>query len=69
MSWLDRIPYAVLVPAAIMLALVPIGAPHLVEKIRMLFAGTLRRPIDWFDLAMHSAPLILLIVKLLMQRR
>lgn len=63
MTWLDRIPYALLVVAAIAFAVIPIGASHFVEKWRMLFDGTLRRPLDWFDLVMHSAPLALLVIK------
>lgn len=39
--------------------------PHLVEKIRMLKAGTLVRPIDIFDLFFHSAPAIILILKVM----
>jgi hypothetical protein len=36
----------------------------------MLFTGTLRRPLDWFDLVMHAAPLILVGFKLwIMVRR
>jgi hypothetical protein len=64
MTWLDRIPYALLVVAAIALAVIPIGASHFAEKWRMLFDGTLRRPLDWFDLVMHSAPLVLLVIKI-----
>jgi hypothetical protein len=31
----------------------------------MLFAGTLAKPIDIFDLVLHAAPFVLLIAKLL----
>ena len=66
MKWLDAIPCTLLVVAAILLAIAPFGAtPHLVEKWRMLLAGTLRKPIDWFDLVMHSAPLVLLAAKII----
>jgi hypothetical protein len=64
MSWLDRIPWVLLLVVAVWLAIVPFGQPHLVEKWRMLFAGTLRRGIDWFDLVMHTAPLVLVLLKL-----
>ena len=65
MKWLDGIPYLIVIVAAVLLALAPFGStPHLVEKWRMLFAGTLRRPLDWFDLVLHTAPLILLAAKL-----
>jgi hypothetical protein len=64
MTWLDRIPWWLIVAAAIVLALVPFGESHFLEKWRMLFSGTLRRPLDWFDLVLHSAPLLLLAAKL-----
>jgi hypothetical protein len=35
-----------------------------VEKLIMLREGTLRRPIDIFDLVFHAAPTILLLVKI-----
>ncbi len=66
MRFLDNIPYVVLVPVAVLLALAPFGAkPHLIEKWQMLFAGTLRRPLDWFDLVLHTAPLLLLVLKVI----
>jgi hypothetical protein len=34
----------------------------------MLAAGTLSRPIDIFDLFMHGAPLVVLVLKLLRAR-
>lgn len=68
MKWLDALPWTVLILAAILLGLAPFGStPHLVEKWRMLFAGTLRRPLDWFDLGMHTFPLLLLLVKAVRQ--
>lgn len=64
MNWLDRIPYVLLLPLAVFLALAPFTPePHLWEKLRMLFAGTLVRPIDIFDLFLHGAPLIILLLK------
>lgn len=66
---LDTIPYSVLVPVAIALALAPFyPKPHLVEKLQMLFAGDLRRPLDIFDLFFHAAPLALLAAKVFFQR-
>ena len=38
--------------------------PHLVEKIKMLMAGTLSKPIDIFDMFWHITPATLLILKL-----
>ena len=64
MKLLAGFPYALLIPIAVLLAIAPFGAtPHLVEKWRMLFDGTLRRPIDWFDLVLHTVPLALLVLK------
>ena len=37
--------------------------PHVIEKLIMLKAGTLKRPIDIFDLFFHLLPTILLIIK------
>ena len=65
MRWLDNIPYKMLVPLAIFLALAPFAPePHLWEKLKMLFAGTLSRPVDIFDLFLHGTPLVLLLLKL-----
>jgi hypothetical protein len=62
--FLARIPYGFLIPAALVLAIMPLGAePHLLEKLGMLTAGTLRRPIDIFDLIMHGGLLLVLGVK------
>ena len=70
MKWLDRIPYMYLTPRAIFLALAPFSPePHLWEKLKMLFAGTLVRPIDIFDLFLHGTPLLLLILKVLFGSR
>ncbi|MGZ5444715.1 MAG: RND transporter [Thermoanaerobaculia bacterium] len=66
MRWLEQIPWWLIAVAAIAFALVPFGQSHFVEKWRMLFAGTLRRPLDWFDLVMHTTPLALLIAKLVL---
>lgn len=61
LTWLDRIPLSVLIVIAAWLAVAPlVPEPHLVEKLRMLWQGTLRRPIDLFDLLFHLAPLALL---------
>ncbi|MDR9437863.1 MAG: RND transporter [Thiohalophilus sp.] len=64
MKWLDKIPFPTLIIIAILLGLAPFSPqPHLVEKLQMLFDGTLSKPIDIFDLVLHGAPLVLLIVK------
>jgi len=70
LNWLDAIPLPVLVLFAIFLGLAPFyPEPHLVEKARMLFQGTLRRPIDIFDLFWHLLPIAVLGLKLLRMYR
>ena len=65
MRWLDRLPLSTLAIAALLLGLAPFfPEPHLWEKLKMLFAGTLSRPLDIFDLLMHGAPVVLLLLKL-----
>ena len=55
----------ILVVGAVILAALPLSPrPHLIEKLQMLFSGSLSRPIDIFDLLFHAAPAILLIIKL-----
>ena len=65
LKWLDRVPLTVLVVAALLLGLAPLTPePHLWEKLKMLFAGELQRPIDIFDLFLHGTPVVLLALKL-----
>ena len=65
-SFLDKIPYSILIIVAIFLLLAPFRPiPHVVEKLSMLKNGTLNRPIDIFDLFFHLAPTILLALKIL----
>ncbi len=66
MTFLDQIPLNLLVLASLTLGLAPfVPEPHIVEKIRMLFAGQLVKPIDIFDMVLHGTPWVLLILKLL----
>ncbi len=70
MQWLDKIPLIALVLAAIALGLAPLTPePHLWQKLRMLANGTLARPIDIFDLAMHASVPLLLAVRLIRMAR
>jgi hypothetical protein len=65
-SFLDKIPYSILILAAILLLLAPFRPmPHVVEKLIMLKNGTLNRPIDIFDLFFHLIPTIVLALKVL----
>lgn len=64
MKWLDKIPFPTLIIIAVLLGLAPfVPQPHLLEKLQMLFAGTLSKPIDIFDLFLHGTPLVLLAIK------
>jgi hypothetical protein len=58
-----RLPWGLVVMACLTLGLAPFTPPHIVEKIGMLMAGKLVKPIDWFDLVLHGAPWALLLLK------
>jgi len=61
MRWLDRIPYSLLIAAAVFMLGAPfVPEPHLVEKARMLAEGRLTRPLDIFDVFWHLLPSALL---------
>ncbi len=65
MSWIDKFPLAILIALAAWMAVAPITPePQLIEKLRMLSQGTLVKPLDIFDLLLHSAPMVLLVVRL-----
>jgi len=69
MKWLDTLPLPVIAFVALLLGLAPFSPqPHLWQKLNMLLAGTLVKPIDIFDLLLHSAPLVILLLKLLRMR-
>lgn len=66
MSWLDSVSLPIVIMAALTLGLAPfVPEPHIVEKLRMLAAGQLVRPVDMFDLVLHGAPWLLLALKLI----
>jgi hypothetical protein len=62
-SWLDNLPWFVVIVLCLTLGLAPFTPPHLWEKLQMLSQGRLTRAIDWFDLLLHAFPWILLILK------
>jgi len=65
MSFLDNISWPTLIMVALLLGLAPfVPEPHVLEKLRMLMAGELSKPIDIFDLVMHGAPWVLVLAKL-----
>lgn len=67
---LDQIPLSTLALAAILLGLAPLfPEPHLWQKLKMLVAGELVRPLDIFDLIMHATPAVLLVTRLLRTSR
>ncbi|OUD08655.1 RND transporter [Marivivens niveibacter] len=65
MAFLDSIPLQILVIASLTLGLAPFAPePHIWEKLKMLVAGELVKPIDIFDLVLHGTPWVLLAAKL-----
>ncbi len=57
----DLLDYRFLIPLVLLLGFAPFyPQPHIVEKMRMLMAGTLKKPIDIFDLFWHAWPFALL---------
>jgi len=70
LKWLDSIPLGILAVMALFLGLAPFTPePHLWQKLNMLFAGQLVKPIDIFDLFMHGTPAVLLVIRLVRMRR
>lgn len=66
MTWLDQFPLGLIIIVCLTLGLAPFfPEPHLWEKLKMLAAGTLTRPVDIFDLLMHGAPWLVLVLKLI----
>ena len=63
-------PFSFLLILCLTLGLAPFTPePHIWEKIKMLTAGTLSRPVDIFDFMMHGLPFVLLFIKLIMLTR
>ena len=56
--------YKLLIPLALILGFAPfLPQPHVVEKLLMLCNGSLKRPVDIFDLFWHAWPFALLAYK------
>jgi len=67
---LNKIPWNILIIGSLTLGLAPFfPEPHLVEKLRMLFQGNLIQPIDIFDLCMHGAFPVALLLKILIPNK
>ena len=68
MKWLDKLPWFMVIAFVLTIGLAPfVPEPHVIEKLKMLSAGNLVRPIDIFDLLMHSSPWVLIILKTIRQ--
>jgi hypothetical protein len=66
MRFVDSLSWPLLIVMCGMLGLAPFTPePHVVEKLRMLAAGSLVQPVDIFDLLLHGAPWLLLLAKIL----
>ena len=65
MAWLDKFPLILLIVIAVWMGIAPVvPESHLIEKLRMLSQGTLTKPLDIFDLCLHTAPIVLLLMRL-----
>lgn len=66
MHWLDKIPLFPVTIGAVLLGLAPFTPmPHLWEKLMMLSSGSLAAPADVFDLFLHGALPVVLILKII----
>ncbi len=65
MAWLDDISLPMIVLVCLTLGLAPFfPEPHIWEKLKMLLAGTLVKPLDMFDLLMHGTPFVVVALEL-----
>lgn len=69
MSFIDEMPLSLILIACLTLGLAPYAPPHIWEKLGMLASGMLSKPVDIFDLLMHGAPWLLLVLKLVRLKR
>lgn len=63
MRAIAKIPWSMILLFCAILGLAPFSPPHIVEKLTMLSHGELVRAVDWFDLAFHGWPWVLLVLK------
>jgi hypothetical protein len=61
---IEELPWPIVLLVCLTLGLAPFSPPHILEKLQMLAAGKLVKPIDWFDLFLHGTPWLILIVKI-----
>jgi hypothetical protein len=70
MKFIDQLPLPLLLVITVLMLGAPfVPEPHLVEKMRMLSAGTLTRPLDIFDVFWHLLPATLLVIKLVRAKK
>ncbi len=64
MKFLDSIPWLIVLALCLTLGLAPFSPePHVWEKLKMIPAGTLTKPIDMVDLWVHGTPWLVLVLK------
>jgi len=65
LKFVDKLPWVMVIVGTIFLGSAPfVPEPHLVEKLRMLFDGSLSKPMDIFDLFLHGSMPTLLLIKI-----
>lgn len=65
MEWMDQFSWPLVIMGCLTLGLAPfVPEPHIWEKLKMLQAGTLTKPIDIFDMFFHAIPFLLGAAKL-----
>ena len=66
MQIIDQISWPLILIACATLGLAPfVPEPHIWGKLKMLFAGTLVKPMDIFDFLLHGAPFLVLFAKVI----
>lgn len=65
LTYIDQLPWAVVLLVCLTLGLAPFSPPHLWEKAQWLMSGKPLKAIDWFDVAYHGAPWLVALVKLI----
>ncbi len=64
MKPLKTISWPMVLILCLTLGLAPyIPEPHVWQKLQMLLAGTLSKPVDIFDFVLHGVPWLLLVLK------
>lgn len=70
MKFLDKIPFRTVIIMSIFLGLAPfIPEPHIWQKLKLLVAGDLVKPVDIFDMLFHLAPSMVLVAKIIRHKQ